>query len=114
MISGCVRLLIRIARLLLRSGHEGPAASYRMPEPLPFRYNHISVVSGASVDAVNTFLLCLGYTCTCGERVTVFELPVNSGKQVALSTKTVSCRKWTFTNRDRRSARHIGSLDRRR
>ncbi len=40
----------------------------------------------------DTFLLCLGYTCMCGERVTVFELPVNSGKQIALSTKTVSCR----------------------
>ncbi len=39
----------------------------------------------------DSFLLCLGYTCMCGERVTVFELPVNSGKQVALSTKTVSC-----------------------
>ncbi len=40
----------------------------------------------------DAFLLCLGYTCLCAERVTVFELPVNSAKQVSLSEKTVSCR----------------------
>jgi hypothetical protein len=28
----------------------------------------------------------------CGERVTVFKLPVNSGKQIAVSRKTVTCR----------------------
>ncbi len=44
------------------------------------------------MDTVDTFLLRLGYTCLCGERVTVFELPVNSGKQIAVSPKTVSCR----------------------
>jgi hypothetical protein len=40
----------------------------------------------------DSFLLCLGYTCMCGERVFVFKLPVNSGKQIAISPKTVSCR----------------------
>ncbi len=45
---------------------------------------------GASVDDI--FHLCLGYTCTCGDRVIVFELPMNTGRQLAVSAKTVSCR----------------------
>ncbi len=40
----------------------------------------------------DSFFLCLRYTCMCGERVIVFQLPVNSGKQIAVSPKTVSCR----------------------
>lgn len=44
------------------------------------------------MSAVEMIHLRLGYTCLCGERVTVFELPVNSGKQIAISPKTVTCR----------------------
>jgi hypothetical protein len=44
------------------------------------------------VDSTDFLVLCLGYTCLCGERVTVFRFPVYSDRQVVVSTKTVSCR----------------------
>jgi hypothetical protein len=39
------------------------------------------------------FFLCLGYTCACGEKVTVFRLPINFGIQDYISSKTVTCMK---------------------
>jgi hypothetical protein len=44
------------------------------------------------VDSTDFLVLCLGYTCLCGGRVTVFRFPMYSGTQVLVSTKTVSCR----------------------
>jgi hypothetical protein len=38
-------------------------------------------------------VLCLGYTCPCGERVTVFRLSMYSDTVNYVSTKTVSCRR---------------------
>ncbi len=50
-------------------------------------------MTGEMASAGNhTFILCLGYTYLWGERVVVFQLPVNSGKQIAVSSQTVSCR----------------------
>jgi len=43
------------------------------------------------VDVRNELLLCLGYACLCGEQVTVFRLPMNSGAPIPVVTKTVSC-----------------------
>jgi hypothetical protein len=38
------------------------------------------------------FVLCLGYTCSCGQRVTVFRLPTPSAEAIHLSPKAVTCR----------------------
>jgi hypothetical protein len=43
------------------------------------------------VDVRNELFLCLGYACLCGEQVTVFRLPINSGMPISVATKTVSC-----------------------
>jgi len=43
------------------------------------------------VDVKNGRFLCLGYPCLCGEWVTVFRLPMNSGMPISVTTKTVSC-----------------------
>jgi len=43
------------------------------------------------MDVTNQFRLCLGYTCLCGEQVTVFRLPMHSGMPISVATKTVCC-----------------------
>ncbi len=38
-------------------------------------------------------LLCMGYTCLCGEKVTVFRIPTSSAADSRISGKTVTCKK---------------------
>jgi len=38
-------------------------------------------------------LLCIGYTCLCGERVTVFRIQTNRTVPNHLSTRIVTCNK---------------------
>ncbi len=38
------------------------------------------------------FFLCLGYKCSCGQRVTVFRLPTPATETVKISSRAVSCR----------------------
>jgi len=39
------------------------------------------------------FFLCIGYTCFCGERVTVFRIQTNRIVPNHLSTRIVTCNK---------------------
>jgi hypothetical protein len=39
-----------------------------------------------------TVLLCMGYTCLCGERVTAFRVQTNGAAGNRLSSKTVTCK----------------------
>lgn len=37
-------------------------------------------------------LLCMGYTCLCGEKVTVFRIQTNRAVRNCISDKTVACK----------------------
>ena len=39
-----------------------------------------------------SFLLCMGYTCLCGETVTVFQIQTNRAAPNRISAKTVTCK----------------------
>ena len=51
---------------------------------------------------------CFGYTCSCGEKVTAFRLPVNLQVNIAQTEMTVCC-----TNGHERNIRgdQMGQLD---
>jgi hypothetical protein len=40
----------------------------------------------------STLLLCIGYTCLCGEQVTVFRIQMNQSLPNRLLKKIVTCR----------------------
>ena len=40
----------------------------------------------------DSVLVCMGYTCLCGEKVTVFRIPTSTPAGNRISSRTVSCK----------------------
>ena len=57
----------------------------------PRQHFRLPVLLTRSVTILRVRVLCFGYDCACGERVTVFRLP--DGTSTPLQTKVVTCRK---------------------
>ena len=47
---------------------------------------------GSSSVSDSALLLCIGYTCLCGEQVTVFRVQMNQAASNRLFTRIVTCK----------------------